>query len=124
MITKQLDCMVNSEDKYKNVIKKLIDFRNDRDWAQFHDARNLSLALMLEASELNELFLWKKDAEIDTVDIERIKEELADVLTYSFLLAEKFDLDIFQIVEEKIKINNVKYPLEKSRGSAKKYTDL
>ncbi|MFA5425865.1 MAG: nucleotide pyrophosphohydrolase [Bacteroidales bacterium] len=116
--------MVNSEDKYKNVIKKLIDFRNDRDWAQFHDARNLSLALMLEASELNELFLWKKDAEIDTVDIERIKEELADVLTYSFLLAEKFDLDIFQIVEEKIKINNVKYPLEKSRGSAKKYTDL
>lgn len=124
MITKQLDCMVNSEDKYKNVIKKLIDFRNDRDWAQFHDARNLSLALMLEASELNELFLWKKDAEIDTVDIERIKEELADVLTYSFLLAEKFNLDIFQIVEEKIKINNVKYPLEKSRGSAKKYTDL
>lgn len=124
MITNQLDCMVNSEDKYKNVIKKLIDFRNDRDWAQFHDARNLSLALMLEASELNELFLWKKDAEIDTVDIERIKEELADVLTYSFLLAEKFDLDIFQIVEEKIKINNVKYPLEKSRGSAKKYTDL
>jgi len=124
MFTKQLDCMVNSEDKYKNVIKKLIDFRNDRDWAQFHDARNLSLALMLEASELNELFLWKKDAEIDTVDIERIKEELADVLTYSFLLAEKFDLDIFQIVEEKIKINNVKYPLEKSRGSAKKYTDL
>ena len=124
MITKQLDCMVNSEDKYKNVIKKLIDFRSDRDWAQFHDARNLSLALMLEASELNELFLWKKDAEIDTVDIERIKEELADVLTYSFLLAEKFDLDIFQIVEEKIKINNVKYPLEKSRGSAKKYTDL
>lgn len=124
MITKQLDCMVNSEDKYKNVIKKLIDFRNDRDWAQFHDARNLSLALMLEASELNELFLWKKDTEIDTVDIERIKEELADVLTYSFLLAEKFDLDIFQIVEEKIKINNVKYPLEKSRGSAKKYTDL
>ena len=124
MITKQLDCMVNSEDKYKNVIKKLIDFRNDRDWAQFHDARNLSLALMLEASELNELFLWKKDAEIDTVDIERIKEELADVLTYSFLLAEKFDLDIFEIVEEKIKINNVKYPLEKSRGSAKKYTDL
>lgn len=124
MITKQLDCMVNSEDKYKNVIKKLIDFRNDRDWAQFHDARNLSLALMLEASELNELFLWKKDAEIDTVDIERIKEELADVLTYSFLLAEKFDLDIFQIVEEKIKINNIKYPLEKSKGSAKKYTDL
>lgn len=124
MITNQLDCMVNSEDKYKNVIKKLIDFRNDRDWAQFHDARNLSLALMLEASELNELFLWKKDTEIDTVDIERIKEELADVLTYSFLLAEKFDLDIFQIVEEKIKINNIKYPLEKSKGSAKKYTDL
>jgi NTP pyrophosphatase (non-canonical NTP hydrolase) len=116
--------MAHPEDKYKNVIKKLIAFRNDRDWEQFHDARNLSLALMLEASELNELFLWKKDAEINTIDINRIKEELADVLTYSFLLAEKFNLDIFQIVEEKIKINNIKYPLEKSRGSAKKYTDL
>ncbi len=116
--------MAHPEDKYKNVIKKLIAFRNDRDWEQFHDARNLSLALMLEASELNELFLWKKDAEINTIDINRIKEELADVLTYSFLLAEKFNLDIFQIVEEKIKINNIKYPLEKSKGSAKKYTDL
>ncbi len=124
MIIKQLDCMAHPEDNYKNIIKKLIAFRNDRDWEQFHDARNLSLALILEASELNELFLWKKDSEIDTVNINRIKDELADVLIYSLLLAEKFDLDIFQIIEEKIKKNSIKYPLEKSKGSAKKYTDL
>lgn len=116
--------MAHPEDNYKNIIKKLIAFRNDRDWEQFHDARNLSLALILEASELNELFLWKKDSEIDTVNINRIKDELADVLIYSLLLAEKFDLDIFQIIEEKIKKNSIKYPLEKSKGSAKKYTDL
>ncbi|MFY9364044.1 MAG: nucleotide pyrophosphohydrolase [Bacteroidales bacterium] len=116
--------MCDSIDKYENVIKKLIDFRNDRDWEQFHDARNLALALMLEASELNELFLWKKESEIEEIDTNRLKEELADVLTYAFLIAEKFNLDIFQIVEDKIKVNNLKYPLEKSKGTAKKYTDL
>ena len=79
---------------------------------------------MLEASELNELFLWKKESEIEEIDTNRLKEELADVLTYAFLIAEKFNLDIFQIVEDKIKVNNLKYPLEKSKGTAKKYTDL
>ncbi|MFY9116079.1 MAG: nucleotide pyrophosphohydrolase [Bacteroidales bacterium] len=124
MTLKSLEYMCDSIDKYENVIKKLIDFRNDRDWEQFHDARNLALALMLEASELNELFLWKKESEIEEIDTNRLKEELADVLTYAFLIAEKFNLDIFQIVEDKIKVNNLKYPLEKSKGTAKKYTDL
>ncbi|MDD3522696.1 MAG: MazG-like family protein, partial [Bacteroidales bacterium] len=81
--------------RYEDIINKIITFRNERDWEQFHDAKNLALALMLEAAELNELFLWKKDQEIDDIDIERIKEELADVLTYSFFLAHKYNLDIF-----------------------------
>ncbi|MDD2642936.1 MAG: nucleotide pyrophosphohydrolase [Bacteroidales bacterium] len=109
---------------YDRIIKKLIDFRNERDWEQFHDARNLSLALMLEASELNELFLWKKEDQIKDIDIDRLKEELADVLVYAFFLAEKYNLDIFQIVEEKMIRNGQKYPREKAKGTAKKYTEL
>ncbi len=104
--------------------KKLIEFRNERDWEQFHDAKNLSLALMLEASELNELFLWKKEDQIKDIDIDRLKEELADVLVYAFFLAEKYNLDIFQIVEEKMIRNGQKYPREKAKGTAKKYTEL
>ena len=76
-------------DKYKEVVETLIRFRDERDWAQFHDSKNLALALLLEASELNELFLWKKESQAEEVNPERLKEELADVLTYSLLLAEK-----------------------------------
>jgi len=110
--------------RYEDIIEKIIAFRNERDWEQFHDAKNLALALMLEAAELNELFLWKKENEFDDIDIERIKEELADVLTYSFFLAHKYNLDIFRIVEEKMIKNGQKYPKEKARGTAKKYTEL
>ena len=109
---------------YDRIIKKLIDFRYEREWEQFHDARNLSLALMLEASELNELFLWKKEEQIKDIDVDRLKEELADVLVYAFFLAEKYNLDIFQIVEEKMIRNGQKYPREKAKGTAKKYTEL
>ena len=69
-------------DKYKEVVETLIRFRDERDWAQFHDSKNLALALLLEASELNELFLWKKESQAEEVNPERLKEELADVLTY------------------------------------------
>ncbi len=68
-------------DKYKEVVEALIRFRDERDWAQFHDSKNLALALLLEASELNELFLWKKESQAEEVNPERLKEELADVLT-------------------------------------------
>ena len=111
-------------DKYKEVVETLIRFRDERDWAQFHDSKNLALALLLEASELNELFLWKKESQAEEVNPERLKEELADVLTYSLLLAEKYHLDIFDIVLEKIRKNGEKYPVEKAKGTAKKYTEL
>jgi len=101
-------------DKYKEVVETLIRFRDERDWAQFHDSKNLALALLLEASELNELFLWKKESQAEEVNPERLKEELADVLTYSLLLAEKHHLDIFDIVLEKIRKNGEKYPVEKA----------
>ncbi|MDD2256746.1 MAG: MazG-like family protein [Bacteroidales bacterium] len=109
---------------YKEIIQRLIQFRNERDWEQFHDSKNLALALFLEAAELNELFLWKKESESDDVDMNRLREELADVLAYAFLLAEKHNLDILEIMREKIKRNAQKYPVEKARGTAKKYTEL
>jgi NTP pyrophosphatase (non-canonical NTP hydrolase) len=111
-------------DQYKKVIEELIKFRNERDWKQFHDSKNLALAISIEASELNELFLWKKDSQSEEVKIEKLKEELADVLSFSFLLAEKHNLDIFEIVHEKIKKNAEKYPVEKAKGTSKKYNEL
>ncbi|MEG1615937.1 MAG: nucleotide pyrophosphohydrolase [Bacteroidales bacterium] len=110
--------------KYEQITEKLIQFRDDREWSQFHDSRNLALALMLEASELNELFLWKKDDEIENISQDRLKEELADVLCYAVLLAEKHKLDIFDIMDEKIKKNNEKYPVDKAKGTSKKYNEL
>jgi NTP pyrophosphatase (non-canonical NTP hydrolase) len=111
-------------EKYKKVIEELIQFRNDRDWEQFHDSKNLALAISLEAAELNELFLWKKDNEAENVNQDKLKEELADVLAFAFLLAEKHNLDIFDIISEKIKKNALKYPVEKAKGTAKKYNEL
>jgi len=111
-------------DKYRKVIEELIQFRNERDWEQFHDSKNLALAISIEAAELNELFLWKKDNEVENVNQDKLKEELADVLSFAFLLAEKHNLDIFDIVSEKIKKNGLKYPVDKAKGTAKKYNEL
>ncbi len=89
----------------EQITKKLTDFRNERDWLQFHNPKDLALALSIEAAELNEAFLWKKH---DDADIEKIKEELADVFAYSFLLAERLNLDVKKIVEDKIVKNGEK----------------
>jgi len=108
-------------ENWKDLQKALIEFRNERDWKQFHNPKDLALALSIEAAELNELFLWKKPEEANK---EKVKEELADVLAYAILLAEKYDLDINQIVMDKIKKNSEKYPVDKAKGSAKKYNEL
>lgn len=108
----------------QEITKALIQFRNDRDWKQFHDSKNLAIALSIEAAELNEIFLWKNHVDSENVDHDKVKEELADILSYAFLLAEKHEFDIKQIVLEKIKRNSEKYPVEKSKGSSKKYNEL
>jgi NTP pyrophosphatase (non-canonical NTP hydrolase) len=108
----------------QEIINELVKFRNERDWAQFHDTKNLAVAISIEAAELNEIFLWKDVKESDSVDKEKIKEELADVFAYAFLLAEKQGLDVKQIVLDKIKRNGEKYPVDKAKGSAKKYNEL
>lgn len=118
------DYTINSMDRYQEVINKLIEFRDKRDWKQFHNSKDLALAISIEASELNEHFLWKKPEEVEKITAEDIKEELADILAFAFLLAEKHNLDIFDIVLEKITRNGEKYPVDKAKGTAKKYNQL
>ena len=103
------------------IINRLRQFRDERDWKQFHNPKDLALALSIESSELLEAFLWKSAAD---ADIEKVKEELADVFAFAFLMADACDLDVKQIVMDKIEKNEKKYPVEKARGTAKKYTEL
>ncbi|MCF6213070.1 MAG: nucleotide pyrophosphohydrolase [Flavobacteriaceae bacterium] len=105
----------------KQITDELIKFRNERDWEQFHNPKDLALAINIESSELLEEFLWKKAEEAKT---EKVREELADVFAYAFLLAEKYDFDIKEIVLDKIKKNGIKYPIEKAKGTAEKYNKL
>ena len=101
--------------------KAIVQFTKERDWDQFHNGKDLALALSIEAAELNEAFLWK-DAK--DVNVDKVKEELADIFNYAILLADKYDLDVKQIVLDKIKRNAEKYPVDKSYGSAKKYNEF
>ena len=101
--------------------KAIVKFTQERDWDQFHNGKDLALALSIESAELNEVFLWK---DVSEVNVEKVKEELADVFNYAILIADKYDLDIKQIVLNKIKRNAEKYPVEKAYGSAKKYNEL
>jgi len=103
------------------ITQALLKFRNERDWEQFHNPKDLAVAINVEAGELLEAFLWK-DAE--AAKIEKVKEELADVFAYAFLLAEKYNFDVKEIVLEKIKKNGEKYPVDKAKGTARKYDEL
>ncbi len=105
----------------EEIKQNLLQFRNERDWEQFHNPKDLALALNVEAGELLELYLWKAPEDANII---KIKEELADVFTYAFLLADKYDLDVKEIILDKINMNAKKYPIEKSKGSAKKYNEL
>ena len=105
----------------KEITDAILKFRDERDWEQFHNPKDLAVALNVEAGELLEHFLWKDP---DEADPEKVREELADVLNYSFLIAEKYGLDIKEIMLEKIKSNAQKYPSDKAKGTAKKYSDL
>ena len=100
---------------------RLRTFSIERDWEQFHDPKNLALALSIEAAELNECFLWKNPEDAKK---EKVQEELADVFLYAISLADKYDFDIHQICVDKINRNAKKYPVDKAKGTAKKYNEL
>ena len=102
-------------------------FAADRDWDQFHSPKNLAMALSVEAAELLEHFQWLSDVESSRLTSEmhaKVSEELADVLLYLVRLADKLDVDLARAAAEKLKVNAVKYPADKARGSSKKYSEL
>lgn len=103
------------------LVETLKKFRDERDWQQFHNPKDLALAINVEAGELLELFLWK---EPNDADKDKVKEELADIMAFSLLLAEKYGFDVKQIVLDKIRSNGEKYPVDKAKGTAKKYNEL
>ena len=107
--------------EFEEVIQALLKFRNERDWEQFHNPKDLAIAINVEAGELLELFLWKNAKDANT---EKVKEELADIFAFAFLLADKYGFDVKQMVLEKIKLNGEKYPVDKAKGTAKKYDEL
>lgn len=102
---------------------KVNQFRDERNWRQFHNEKDLALSITLEASELLEIFQWKTAAE-GVENLGAIKDELADVLIYAYMLADNLNLDIDDIIERKLIKNKKKYPVEKSRNNNSKYTEL
>jgi len=113
------DFLANSQTEF--LINELKKFRDERDWEQFHNPKDLSIALSIEANELLEQYLWKKPEEANK---EKIEKELADVFAYAFLLANKLQLDVEEILLRKIKHNAEKYPVDKAKGTATKYNEL
>ena len=108
----------------KELMNRINQFRDDRDWRKFHNEKDLAISISLEASELLELFQWKNSEEVVESSLKEIKEELADVLIYSLMMADNLNLDVEGIIKEKIEINTKKNPIELSKGNNKKYTEL
>ena len=107
--------------------KQVLSFAQERDWEQFHSPKNLSMALSVEVAEVVEHFQWLTQEESrrpDPARLEQIRQEIGDVMIYLVRLADQLGIDPLQAADEKIQINEKKYPVEKSRGLAAKYTDL
>lgn len=121
--------MAGSQSELGSVTERLIAFRDDRDWRQFHSLKDLIISLNLEASELLELTQWKDSEVVEKMaaaqaDKERLQEECADILLYLLLIAERVDIDLIEAANAKIDLNERKYPVDKARGTAKKYSEL
>ncbi len=111
----------------KEVTKKMLKFRDERDWMQFHDPKNMAVSIILEASELLEHFQWKTAQEVDEYVKQNkadIKDEIADIALYLFELADNLGIDLISAMEEKLKKNEAKYPVEKAKGRHTKYDKL
>lgn len=108
----------------EETIQRVLKFRDDRNWKQFHEPKDLAISISLEAAELLEIFQWSGANTVCEDKIDKIKEELADILNYCILMADRCQLDIDQIINEKISANEIKYPVDKSYGSSKKYSEL
>jgi len=114
-------------DKLEQLEKQFEDFVRDRDWEQFHSPKNVAMALSVEASEIVEIFQWMNGEDsynLDDDKIKRLKEEIGDVFLYLQLLAAKYDIDMIEVAEKKLTKNKEKYPVNKAKGSSKKYTEF
>ena len=108
----------------QRTIDEILKFRDDRNWKQFHNPKDLAISVSLEAAELLEIFQWSAGDLRCEEKMGRIREELADVMIYCVLMADACGLDLDEIMHEKLKKNNEKYPVEKAFGSKEKYTEL
>lgn len=108
----------------QDTINEVLKFRDDRDWKQFHNPKDLAISISLEAAELLEVFQWSAEDVVCENKLNKIREELADVVNYCILMADACGLDLDEIVREKVKLNNEKYPVEKAFGNKEKYTEL
>jgi NTP pyrophosphatase (non-canonical NTP hydrolase) len=106
---------------FSSLTSSLREFRDERDWAQFHNPKDLAIALSIEANELLETFLWKSP---EAANRDKVQEELADVFAYGLLLADRYGFNVEDIVRQKIERNALKYPVAKAKGSAAKYNEL
>lgn len=108
----------------QETINQVLKFRDDRNWKQFHNPKDLAISISLEAVELLEIFQWSGTDTVCVQKEDKIREELADVLNYCILMADTCGLDLDEIIQDKVKKNNEKYPIEKARNSARKYDEL
>ena len=112
------------DDRFASLSTHIKAFCEARDWSQFHDPKNLAISLQLEASEVLELFQWTKDNQIKPGKEIEIADELADVMYWLLMLSNHYDIDLITALEKKMDKNEEKYPIEKAKGSATKYTEL
>ena len=113
-------------DPIEGVLQKIRQFRDERDWKQFHNPKDMSAAIAIEAAELQELFLWKSQAESYQVAItkrQHVEDEIADIATYLFELADNLGIDLIAAMSAKLEKNALKYPADRVRGSSAKYTE-
>ena len=111
-------------DQFEGLNKRIKKFCADREWSQFHDPKNLAISLQLEASEVLELFQWTKDNQIKNEKESEIADDLADVLYWVVMLSNHYNIDLVSALKEKMDKNEEKYPVEKAKGTSKKYTEL
>jgi NTP pyrophosphatase (non-canonical NTP hydrolase) len=122
-------CAMDDKTTVEKLKRLVIEFRDRRNWKQYHDVKNLSMGLAVECAELQELFLWKSREEIAAflaaeTDRQRLREELADVFVFLLYLSEETGVDLSEAVRDKLAVNEKKYPVEKSYNSNRKYTEL
>jgi NTP pyrophosphatase (non-canonical NTP hydrolase) len=113
-----------TKDSSENLTKRIKNFAEERNWGQFHDPKNIALSLVLEATEVLELFQWTKDNQLQKGKEKELAEELADVYYWVLMLSDKYGIDINKSLDKKMLKNEKKYPVSKAKNSSKKYTEL